>query len=104
MTPATYSIDGVKIRNIYNLEFIDTSNTFIVSSKSFNEMSLKVRLQTLIKFQQILDVCGGKGYLATIDLSTFSLYADLLPFFITEMDPTKACLYINGDKSMESFK
>ena len=104
MTPIVYNFDSHQSIRIFELDFKDSSNLFTVIPESFNALSLHQRLQTLIQVQKILDVTAGKGYLSSIDLSTYPLYSELLPYFITELDPDKSFLWINGDNSMETFK
>jgi hypothetical protein len=104
VTPNTYSLDCVNIIQICKLEFKDTNNSFLALTESFQILPLTNRLKILMEFQSQLDATQCKGYLNSIDLSTFPIFSELLPYFITESDQSKSCLNINGDKSMETYK
>ena len=82
----SYTLDSSTNITINKLEFKDTSSSFFIQSASFLSLTLPDQISSLINTQRFLDVTLGKGYLNTLDLSTYPIISEILPFFIKEGD------------------
>ena len=91
-------------RNIMALLFNDSYSSLGISKENFMSLSFYNRIQILDNILLVLDGTNGKGYISTTDLRSFPLVSDLLPSFIQGDNCYETLAYINGDKSMESYK
>ena len=91
-------------RNIMALLFNDSYTSLGISKENFMSLSFYNRIQILDNILLVLDGTIGKGYISTTDLRSFPLVSDLLPSFIQGDNCYETLAYINGDKSMESYK
>jgi hypothetical protein len=100
MMPKGYSLDDYKVLKVQQLDFKDNFYSLILTKVKYKHMSAD-ELYTLISSTMIsLDCTTSKGFLTSHDLSEFPIISELLSSFITG-----DCVeYINGDKSMESYK
>jgi hypothetical protein len=85
-----------------HLDFKDSYSSFIIDTSSFLQLSLTEQIKVLIDVQDKIESIGEKGYLASLDLTTYPGVSELLPYFVNQ--GKDLIEYINGEKSMESYK
>ena len=99
-----YVLDTPVEINIKALLFKDSYSSLGISKENFMSLSFCNRIQILDNILLVLDWTIGKGYISTTDLRSFPLVSDLLPSFIQGDNCYETLAYINGEKSMESYK
>ena len=103
--PFSYSLDSShSVTLLKKLVFKDSCASFLLDKEQFLCFNLKEQMQIIVEFQKALDSVGRKGYLNSVDLTTYPLVSELLPFFINTASETDYCEFINGSKSMDTFK
>jgi hypothetical protein len=69
--------------------FKDSCFNFMIQPEKFIFLPLLEQLEAIINIQNSLDVTRGKGYLTTLDLTTYPMIQELLPYFITNADESE---------------
>ena len=95
-----FNLDASSEVRILGLVFKDTLESFVLK-KDYLSIPLVDRLKIIDVFLQELDRGTNKGYLTSCDLSLFPVISSVLPSFIQGDSDLE---YLNGEKSMESYK
>lgn len=99
-----YSLDSNSVVKILGLEFNDSFSSLLLSKEKYKDLNVEERYKLIERVLSVLDSATNKGFLSTTDLSRFPLLSELLQSFILEGCETARSEYINGSKSMESYK
>jgi len=98
-------LDSKKEINLFGLIFIDTVGSVLLAKESFYKLTILQRMNVIDAVVKILDRVGDKGYLNSCDLRIFPIINTFLPAFINnDVEESLRMDYINGNKSMESYK
>jgi hypothetical protein len=104
VTPFPYSLDKTYKVSILNLIFKDSSTLFLVDKEAFLTLALSHQIEIIEEFLKTIDRLTSKGYLNSQDLRSYAILSELLPRFITSSKESEWIEYVNGEKSMESYK
>ena len=103
--PRSYSLDSNIELNILGLRYLDTYNSLIFPMDQ--DTTIEERIKIIDNVINSLDSTARKGYLNTTDLTdfiTFPIVSDLLPSFLPDVNSIETIAFVNGKKSMESYK
>lgn len=98
-----YSLDSQRLLRVMGLEFNDSFSNLQLNKEKYKGCTLEERYNLIERVLSVLDSATNKGFLTTFNLSCFPLLSELLPSFLLECSDSKE-EYINGSKSMESYK
>jgi hypothetical protein len=86
------------------LNFKDTFNVISLETESFLNLPLATQLALISAVKTRLEWIERKGYLSTVDLTTYPIVSDFLPVFLNGDQGVASLDFINGSKSKECFK
>jgi len=95
-----YSLDKQKELQIYDLAWLDSYMYLMVQNKSLNLPDTIRKIEGIITG---LESSTSKGFLTSHDLQNFPVISEILPSFLTGNN-LECEDYVNGEKSMESYK
>ena len=98
-----YNLDVNREIKIFNLVFHDTYSTLLLA-KDKKEYSPRECIEMVEKVINVLESYTSVGFLSTTDLTKFPIVSELLQPFLLSVNPIEVKEYINGNKSMESYK
>lgn len=98
-----YNLDVYREIKIFNLVFHDTYSTLLLA-KDKKEYSPRECIEMVEKVIRVLESYTSVGFLSTTDLTKFPIVSELLQPFLLSVNPIEVKEYINGNKSMESYK
>ena len=103
LRPVAYSLGSTHVLQIMDLIYKDTLQSLFVNPEKYLSKDISTQLKILEDTMQVLDSSVGKGYINSLNLAQLPLIKDLLPAFIINYQE-ESIEYINGEKSMESYK
>ena len=94
---------------IQGLVFKDTVESLIMDLEELSALSINERLEIINSIKCQLESASNKGFLTSVDLRTFPVISDFLPFFfqseLSNLTPgSEEEEFLNGGQSMESYK
>jgi hypothetical protein len=102
--PITYSLDLSHYLKIKGLVFKDTCTLLTVDQELYLKLTALEQVSVLKESLTSLDSLVSKGYLNSQDLSTYPFVSEFLPSFFMKDYASEMLQFVNGDKSMETYK
>lgn len=99
-----YSLDSNRILQVFDLEFIDSFSSLLLSKEKYNSMCVSDRYNLIKRVMSMVDSSTNKGFLPSYDLNRFPIISELLPSFLLDGSESAVSEYISGCQSMESYK